>query len=64
MEQSLNERRQLLQTKIFAHSSVTDFNSYSRGRIKQTKPLPYSCYWRAPLQVQQSKLPPPALPVP
>ncbi len=35
MEQSLNERRQLLQTKIFAHSSVTDFNSYSQAVLSR-----------------------------
>ena len=35
MEQSLNERRQLLQTKIFAHASVTNFNPYSRAVLSR-----------------------------
>ena len=35
MEQPLNERRQLLQTKIFAHSSVADFNPYSQAVLSR-----------------------------
>jgi len=35
VEQSLNERRQLLQTKIFAHPSVTGFNPYSRSVLSR-----------------------------
>lgn len=35
MEQSLNERRQLLQTRIFAHREVSGFNSYSRGVLSK-----------------------------
>ena len=35
MEQPLNERRQLLQTKIFAHCSVTGFNSYSQAVLSR-----------------------------
>jgi putative transposase/transposase-like zinc-binding protein len=35
MEQPLNERRQLLQTKIFAHPSVTGFNSYSQAVLSR-----------------------------
>lgn len=31
MEQTVSERRRLLQTKIFAHPSVSQFNSYSRA---------------------------------
>ena len=31
MEQSLNERRQLLQTKIFSHPSAASFNPYSEA---------------------------------
>jgi len=35
MEQSLNERRQLLQTKIFAHPEVKGFNSYSQAVLSR-----------------------------
>lgn len=35
MEQLLNERRQLLQTKIFAHPSVTGFNPYSQAVLSR-----------------------------
>jgi Putative transposase. len=35
VEQPLNERRQLLQAKIFAHSSVTGFNSYSQAVLSR-----------------------------
>lgn len=35
MEQPLNERRQLLQTKIFAHPEVSGFNSYSRAVLSK-----------------------------
>ena len=35
LEQSLNERRQLLQSKIFAHPSVVDFNTYSRSVLSR-----------------------------
>lgn len=35
VEQSLNERRQLLQTKIFGHPSVTSFNPYSRSVLNR-----------------------------
>src|SRR6185437_12757398 len=35
MEQPLNERRQLLQTKIFAHSSVAGFNPYSQAVLSR-----------------------------
>jgi hypothetical protein len=35
MEQPLNERRQLLQTKIFAHPSITGFNSYSQAVLSR-----------------------------
>ena len=35
VEQSLNERRQLLQTKIFGHSSVSGFNPYSQGVLSR-----------------------------
>jgi hypothetical protein len=35
MEQSLNERRQLLQAKIFAHPEVKDFNGYSRAVLSR-----------------------------
>jgi hypothetical protein len=34
-EQSLNERRQLLQTKIFGHCSVTGFNPYSQAVLSR-----------------------------
>ena len=35
MEQPLNERRQLLQTKIFAHPDVLGFNSYSQAVLSR-----------------------------
>lgn len=35
MEQPLNERRQLLQTKIFGHAQVAGFNSYSRAVLSR-----------------------------
>ena len=35
MEQPLNERRQLLQEKIFADSSVADFNPYSQAVLSR-----------------------------
>ncbi|MDQ2862118.1 MAG: transposase zinc-binding domain-containing protein [Bacteroidota bacterium] len=35
MEQSLSERRQLLQTKIFAHPSVAGFNPYSQAVLSR-----------------------------
>jgi hypothetical protein len=35
MEQSLNERRQLLQTKIFVHPEVKSFNSYSQAVLSR-----------------------------
>ncbi len=35
MEQPLNERRQLLQSKIFAHPSVTGFNPYSQAVLSR-----------------------------
>lgn len=35
VEQSLNERRQLLQTKIFAHPSVNGFNPYSQAVLSR-----------------------------
>jgi hypothetical protein len=35
MEQSLSERRQLLQTKIFGHAEVAGFNSYSRAVLSR-----------------------------
>ena len=35
MEQLLNERRQLLQTKIFGHRSVTGFNPYSQAVLSR-----------------------------
>ena len=35
VDQSLNECRQLLQTKIFAHPCVADFNSYSRAVLSR-----------------------------
>jgi hypothetical protein len=35
MEQSLNERRQLLQSKIFAHPEVKGFNSYSQAVLSR-----------------------------
>ena len=35
MEQPLNERRQLLQTKIFAHPSTASFNSYSQAVLSR-----------------------------
>ena len=35
VEQSLNERRQLLQKNIFAHSSVSGFNPYSQGVLSR-----------------------------
>ena len=35
VEQSLNERRQLLQTKIFGHPSVTSFNPYSQAVLSR-----------------------------
>ena len=34
-EQSLNERRQLLQKNIFAHSSVLGFNPYSQAVLSR-----------------------------
>ena len=35
MEQPLNERRQLLQTKIFAHASAAGFNPYSQAVLSR-----------------------------
>lgn len=35
MEQPLNERRQLLQTKIFAHPSASGFNTYSQAVLSR-----------------------------
>ena len=35
MEQPLNERRQLLQSKIFAHPEVSGFNSYSQAVLSR-----------------------------
>ncbi len=35
MEQPLNERRQLLQKKIFAHPIISGFNSYSRAVLSR-----------------------------
>ena len=35
MEQPLNERRQLLQSKIFAHPEVLGFNSYSQAVLSR-----------------------------
>jgi hypothetical protein len=35
MEQPLNERRQLLQTKIFANPQASGFNSYSRAVLSK-----------------------------
>lgn len=35
VEQSLNERRQLLQKNIFAHSSVSGFNGYSQAVLSR-----------------------------
>src|ERR1035437_7563575 len=35
MEQPLNEQRQLLQTKIFAHPQVKGFNSYSQAVLSR-----------------------------
>ena len=35
MEQPLNERRQLLQTKIFSHPSVAGFNPYSQAVLSR-----------------------------
>ena len=35
MEQPLNERRQLLQTKIFSHPSVSGFNPYSQAVLSR-----------------------------
>jgi hypothetical protein len=35
VEQSLNERRQLLQENIFSHTSVSGFNKYSQGVLSR-----------------------------
>ncbi len=35
MEQPLNERRHLLQTKIFSHPTASDFNSYSQAVLSK-----------------------------